>query len=149
MQHIRPNMSKSGKRRISLLLDRTLFLSISGLSSGLTISERQKTSKILNCQRSMPAVARKINSHNRLVGGADEESVIEETLVKDPLPESVQEVSDAPSLSPPIPSTSPSSPAEKSLDDSAQLEENSQTKQLLPASGPCCVCIPQTPGSVG
>jgi len=99
----------------------------------------------------MPTVAHKINSSNRIVGGADKEPVIEETLTKDSvlLPESVQEMPNLSSLSPPIPSTPPSSPVKKFLEESTQLEESSQNKQLLPASGPCCFCIQQTPGSVG
>lgn len=97
----------------------------------------------------MSIVAHKINSPNRLMGGADEEPVVEETPAT-VSPKSVQEVPNPP-LSPPTPSTdpTPSFPVEKSLKESAQLEENSQNKQLLPASGPCCFCIPQTPGSVG
>jgi len=89
-----------------------------------------------------------------MVGGADKEPVIKEkTLAKDPEPvlllESVQEKPNLSSFSPPIPSTPPSSPVKKSLEESIQLEENSQNKQLLPASGPCCFCIQQTSGSVG
>lgn len=94
----------------------------------------------------MPVVACKINSPNRLVGGADEEPTVEEIPAKDPSPESLQEVPNLPSLSPSIPSTLPSFPIEKSVEKSTQLEENSQNKQLLPASGPCCVCTPQTIG---
>jgi len=97
----------------------------------------------------MPTVACKINSPNRIVGGADKESAIEKILAKDPLPEFVQEMPNPSLLSPLIPSTPPSSPVEKSLEESTQLEENSQNKQLLPESGPCCFCIRQTPGSVG
>jgi len=83
------------------------------------------------------------------MGGADKEPAIKETLAKDLLPESVQEMPNPSLLSSPIPLTPPSFPVEKSLEESTQLEENSQNKQLLPASGPCCFCIPQTLGSVG
>lgn len=146
MQYTRPNMSKSGKLKDISLFSQNIFYPFH-LPSGLTISERRKSSsKILNGQKSMPTIARKINSSNRFVGGADKESIVEETSTK--TPESVQEVPNpSPSLSPP--STSPLSPVEKSLEESIQLEENSQDKQLLPASGPCCFCTPQTPGSVG
>lgn len=146
IQHIHPNASKSGKLKdISPFCQNISYLS--GFSSGLTISECHKSpSKILNCQRSMPIIVHNINSSNRFVGGADEESAVEETFATI-LPESVQNIPNS-SPSPPILSTPPSSLVEKSLDESAQLKEDSQNKQL-PASGPCCFCSPQTPGLVG
>lgn len=147
MQHTHPNTSKSGKLKDISPFSQNISYPFR-LSSGLTINERRKSSsKILNGQKSMPTVACKINSSNRFVGGADKEPIVEETSAK-ASSESVQEVSNPSTLSPPNPPTPPSSLVEKSLEESVQLEENSQDKQL-PASGPCCFCIPQTPGSVG
>lgn len=150
MPRTRPNVFKSGK--LKDISPYRIFIFLLDLPSGITTSEcRKSSSKILNCQRSMLTVVHKINSPNRLVGGADKDSIVEET----PLtvsPESIQEVPNPnakSSLSSPIPSTLPSSSVEKFLEESMQLEENSLNKQFLPASGPCCFCNLQTSESVG
>lgn len=107
-------------------------------------------------------IARKINSlrmhdHNRLVGGAD---VPEEPKpAPEPEPEPKAETEPANALSeldtkisqPPPLSDLPSTPVQDTVQDTVQSEveaKDSENKQPSPTSGPCCVCISQTPGLV-
>ncbi|KYM97015.1 PREDICTED: uncharacterized protein LOC108778848 [Cyphomyrmex costatus] len=97
----------------------------------------------------MPTITSKINFPNRLMGGADEEPVIEEIPAKDSSSESVQKVPNLSLLSSSISSTLLSYPVEKSLEEFVQLEENSQNKQPFSANRPYHFCISQTPELVG
>lgn len=130
--------SKSGKRDVPSFF---LVEHIPDLcSAGLVICERRpSTTRILSDK----SLARAINSskmydHSRLVGGADVPK--ESELKTEPDSAKIQvEVS-----SPPL--HSPSVPAEDTVQPGVETKES---KQPQAASGPCCVCMSQTPGLVG